>query len=152
MFTLPPVFLLYSDKHLIAQRLSPQQLLSHSSGIYIIYMRDEFMFSSSSYSETDLVIPLCQLVQQSLVVLSVCSEARCSSLQRAGGRHGGHVDRAAVSGERGLPCSPVSLVPQQRGASSGSQNQPAAGQLVLQHQPRHRGPGEELEGETSSAS
>jgi len=71
----------------------------------------------------------------------VCSEACCTAVQCAGGCHSRNVHWAAMSGEWGLPCFPVPLVPQQRGASTGSQKQPEICQLLLQHQPRHWRPG-----------
>lgn len=75
------------------------------------------------------------------VALSVCSETCCTTVQCARGGHSGNVYRAAMSGERGLSCSPVPLVPQQRGASSRPQKQPQVCQLFLQHQPWHWRPG-----------
>lgn len=71
----------------------------------------------------------------------VCSETCCTTVQRARDGHRGNVDRAAMSGERGLSCSTVPLVPQQRGASPGPQEQPQVCQLFLQHQPWHWRPG-----------
>lgn len=86
------------------------------------------------------------IVARSSTPASVCSETCGTSVQRPRGRHGGNVDGAAVPGERGLPSPPVPLVPQRRGASAGLQNQSQVHQLLLQHQPRHRRPGETLQG------
>ena len=69
------------------------------------------------------------------------SEAGGATLQRPGRRHRGNVLRAALSGERGLPRLAVPLVPQQRGAAPGPQDQPPAHQLHLHHQPGHWEPG-----------
>lgn len=69
--------------------------------------------------------------------LLVCSETRCAAVQRAGVCHRGNINGAAMFGERGLPGPSVPLVPQQRGASSRSKNQPEIRQLLLHYQPGH---------------
>lgn len=79
----------------------------------------------------------------SVYCLSACSQTCGAEVQRARGRHSWDLHRAAMPGERGLPRSAVPLVPQQRGAPPGTQNQPEVRQLLLQHKPRHRRAGEE---------